>query len=415
MRKFENGERDFKRGDMVFVVTPDDYKVRFGIIDEYAGHGFYHVDYVGLKDCRLIDGVPIDEIDLSRVYKLPKKWSYDTQLFEQTYSPDHKRITDYLRHTTDDKLAYAYKNGDLVKLKNRFNGYISTDVDKSTYTLKRVYSDDIKKSDKIPRNHIFLSSISATTCAKIIKDKIERDNRYLAEMTDEDYSWYEINRVFERAGLRPDEKAEICAKIATMKELKPIEDLESRVFNGKIQFTTKDGKWADVFSLAVEEKPQPKEKYCVHVTLVYDLDEPIVYMGYTDDDPAEIHRKYADFREYRLTIGCTEWTLDRGPEIPAFYEGGIKRDESGELIPALIAHYRTKNGEFTVIDGKIWYCNLTFGKKYSILYDKIHVYGSSSRSDAEIIELVAKKARQEMGGWGDKIAEVIRDFPVEKS
>lgn len=62
------------------------YYVHWGVVIEHYS-GQISLQLYDWDDTRLIDGVPIKEFDTPTKWrKLPKKWSYDTRLFEVTHS-----------------------------------------------------------------------------------------------------------------------------------------------------------------------------------------------------------------------------------------------------------------------------------------------------------------------------------------
>lgn len=82
-------EKRFEKGDIVYWCHSDGnggYSVRNGMVDEQFSDAVV-IDYLALRERRLVNGIPIDEFESQTKYKkLPKGWTYNTGLFKITYS-----------------------------------------------------------------------------------------------------------------------------------------------------------------------------------------------------------------------------------------------------------------------------------------------------------------------------------------
>lgn len=82
-------EKRFEKGDIVYWCHSDGngrYSIKNGMVDEQFSDAVV-IDYLTLRERRLVNGIPIDEFDSQTKYKkLPKGWTYNTRLFEITYS-----------------------------------------------------------------------------------------------------------------------------------------------------------------------------------------------------------------------------------------------------------------------------------------------------------------------------------------
>lgn len=79
-------EKRFKQGDIVYWCHQrgHEYSVKFGMVDEQFSDAVC-IDYLALRERRRVDGVSMQEFQSEQRYrKLPKGWSYDTELFKIT-------------------------------------------------------------------------------------------------------------------------------------------------------------------------------------------------------------------------------------------------------------------------------------------------------------------------------------------
>lgn len=85
----------------------------------------------------------------SKWSKLPKNWSYDTKLFDISFSPLPKEFKDYSIKKPDDILK-AYKKGFLVKISDNDHSEICTEIDENLgWRIVRSYFNTKYKPDLI--------------------------------------------------------------------------------------------------------------------------------------------------------------------------------------------------------------------------------------------------------------------------
>lgn len=132
---------DIFSGDIVYWCRHngnDDYSVRWGMVDEIFADVVI-VDYLELKELRLVDGVPIEDfVSEERYRKLPKDWSYNTSLFKITLRDYEPPIDNYSPKNPYD-IKKAYELGLLVKSKTIFHGTIEAEITKEGYRIRKTY------------------------------------------------------------------------------------------------------------------------------------------------------------------------------------------------------------------------------------------------------------------------------------
>ena len=106
------------------------------MVDEQFSDRVY-VDYLHPKECRRVNGIPIDEFVDNRYKKLPKGWSYDTRLFEITYDKIDNHIIDL---KNSDTIKSAYNKGLLVKDSEIFHGTVEEEITNKGYRIVKKYS-----------------------------------------------------------------------------------------------------------------------------------------------------------------------------------------------------------------------------------------------------------------------------------
>ncbi len=136
-------EKRFKNGDIVYWCHSDGngrYSVKNGMVDEQFSDAVV-IDYLALRERRLVNGIPIDEFDSESKYKkLPKGWTYNTKLFKITYSDLTEEEVNYrIDAKKPETIKQAYDLGYLVKDCTIFHGVIEADITKEGYRIVKKY------------------------------------------------------------------------------------------------------------------------------------------------------------------------------------------------------------------------------------------------------------------------------------
>ena len=136
-------EKRFNPGDIVYWCHHKgnaDYSVHYGMVDEQFSDVTV-VDYLVPRERRRVDGVPIDEFQSEqRCRKLPKGWTYNTELFKLTwddFTPEEKEFV--LDISKPETLKEAYDKGYLVKDNTIFHGVIEDEITKDGFRIVKKY------------------------------------------------------------------------------------------------------------------------------------------------------------------------------------------------------------------------------------------------------------------------------------
>ena len=136
-------EKRFNPGDIVYWCHHKgnaDYSVHYGMVDEQFSDAVV-IDYIVPRERRRVDGVPIDEFQSEQRYrKLPKGWTYNTELFKLTwddFTPEEKEFV--LDISKPETLKEAYDKGYLVKDNTIFHGVIEDEITKDGFRIVKKY------------------------------------------------------------------------------------------------------------------------------------------------------------------------------------------------------------------------------------------------------------------------------------
>jgi hypothetical protein len=253
-------EKRFNTGDIVYWChqNGNKYTVKYGMVDEQFSDAVC-IDYLHLKEDRLIDGVPIKEFpSMTKYRKLPKGWSYDTQLFEITLADVVKPITEKLKEQgidfnpknikIDDPegLKKAYEYGYLVKDETIYHGNVEAEIDKEGYRIVKKYPMWV--------NHISRVSVRPDkvyyTYAEAQKDvdaKLQEFERQ-SNLSDYDWSIEQIDKVLnmwaEIYSIPEDIKLKHRRWLLDMDR---VEDIDVRISIGNLQWKyDKNKKWNNI-------------------------------------------------------------------------------------------------------------------------------------------------------------------------
>lgn len=235
----------FNQGDIVYWCHSDGngkYHVRYGMVDEQFSDAVV-IDYLSPRERRLIDGVPIDRFESeSRYRKLPKNWSYDTELFEITYSKFTKEEIDFRLDLTDPKtIQEAYQKGYLVKDSEIFHGDIEAEITKDGFRIVKKYP--------MWKHHIDHVSIlpykvhfTYAEALKEVEDNIAEFQRQAA-LSDYDWSVEQIDNtlgIYQKVTDCSDKEIQEYRK--WLLSMSNVEDIETRIYGCNIQWKYLDHK-----------------------------------------------------------------------------------------------------------------------------------------------------------------------------
>jgi len=242
----------FQPGDVVYWVgrrrhSPYEYYVDYGIVDEEFSDAVC-VDRLHIRDNRYINDVPYKEFpSVTKWQKLPKGWTYNTELFAMEWRNNDWAVLNTLRIDNPKDIKKALELGILVYLKdydqtvphsevsNKFGWRIRKEDDNSTY----VYPHGTLQKDKAFKTYAE---------AQAVIDAQEAEWKRQSELTDEEWSIEQIDHDLQRwakiYSKSPEEMQRVRDFLLGMDK---IEDIETRVFGEDFQWKYwKNKKWRTV-------------------------------------------------------------------------------------------------------------------------------------------------------------------------
>lgn len=238
----------FNEGDIVYWCRQEghEFSVMFGMIEEQFSDAVI-VDILELKETRKINGIPIDEFPSETKYKkLPKRWSYDTKLFDVTYGEiGDERANKYLNAKINEPeiIKQMYDDGILVKANTKFHGVIEAEIDNNGYRIVKKYpmwrKPVITHTSVNPRKCYFTYQEALDEVTEHVKE-FERQ----ASLSDKEWSIEQIDKTISRSMLTKDEASKVRKWLLSMDN---VEDLCTRLYGGLVQWKyDKNKKWNNV-------------------------------------------------------------------------------------------------------------------------------------------------------------------------
>ena len=238
-RQFELDKinRELKIGTVVFFISGSIGKRRvdFGTIDfHYPGAVSLALYDVPRK--RAIDGVPIDQMHFPTPFKkLPKNWTYDTELYKVTYLPYPPEVAEEAKHLSPRKAEDIKRAIDIGFLVNR------RDVDYSNIETNFSKGDGwqiVKRSTPFstPLLNISKATFEIYQTYEEAEEVIKAEERQLqieSEMSDEEWSIYQIDRTLSKISMPATDREQYRKFLLSLDN---IEDVVVRLSDGTIQW-----------------------------------------------------------------------------------------------------------------------------------------------------------------------------------
>ena len=242
----------FNSGDVVYWVgrrrhSPYEYYVDYGIVDEEFSDAVY-VDRLHIRDNRYINDIPYKEFpSVTKWQKLPKGWTYNTELFTMEWRNNDWAVLDTLKINNPEDIKKALELGILVYLKDYDQTVPHSEVDKKLgWRIRKEHDDSVY-------NYPFISlqkdnAFKTYAEAQAVIDAQEAEWKRQSELTDEEWSIEQIDhdlqcwaRIYSKS---PEEMQRARDFLLGMDK---IEDIETRVFGGDFQWKYwKNKKWRTI-------------------------------------------------------------------------------------------------------------------------------------------------------------------------
>lgn len=247
----EGFEKRFNNGDIVYWCHQEgcEYWVEYGMVDEQFSDAVI-IDCLAPMERRLVNGIPINEFESEARYKkLPKGWTYSTELFELTWKDLTQEQKDFSANYSVRNPACikeAYNKGYLVKSSTIYRGIIESEITKDGYRI-------VKKSPMWQHriDHISVRPdkvyFTYEEAEKEVDDNIAEFHRQ-ANLSDYDWSIEQIDKTINKWKIYNDTSdKEAKAYHDWLIGMNNVEDIETRVFDGRIQWRYwKNKKWNNI-------------------------------------------------------------------------------------------------------------------------------------------------------------------------
>jgi len=239
-------------GAIVFYIKQHGMKkkIMWGKIADRYPHQIV-LELFDVFESRLINGIPYNEfVPDERYQKLPKGWSYDTKLYDQSY----KEIPAEMWETFRKFSGFAsYNPQDIQKVIDV--GYfvpVSTidyshiEVDYQNHVgfrlVKKMYRDEYHPTN-ITLN--YQDVYDNYNDAEKVVEQHEEEMRIESEMSDFEWSIYQIDHELNRAFNMTENQRMKCREMIL--SMDNVEDIEVRVFSGCIQWKYwKNKRWNNI-------------------------------------------------------------------------------------------------------------------------------------------------------------------------
>lgn len=236
--------KQFDTGDIVYFIRKDSFRwyVSFGTVEEQYTSEIC-IQLYEFPDNRRINGIPVNDFRTPTEWKkLPKGWTYNTELFEMAWDTRPKELID-LRINRKADLLKAIRLGFLVKVQNIDHCTFEAEIDgKNGWRIVRKYPSTVRAN----LSYIsvdFHDAYSTYEDANEVIEKRDAELRMQAEMSDYDWSVMQIDETLSRwAALysKPDEEKEKYR--AWLLQLDDIEDVVTRCSVEGLQWKYEKGK-----------------------------------------------------------------------------------------------------------------------------------------------------------------------------
>lgn len=242
----------FQPGDVVYWVgrhrhSPYEYYVDYGIVDEEFSDAVC-IDRLHIRDNRYINDVPYKEFpSVTKWQKLPKGWTYNTELFAMEWRNNDWAVLNTLRIDNPEDIKKALELEILVYLKDYDQTVPHSEIDKKFgWRIRKEHDDSVYVYP-----HVTLQKDNAFKTyaeAQAVIDAQEAEWKRQSELTDEEWSIEQINNDLQRWAKIYSKSPEEVQKVRDfLLGMDKVEDIETRVFGGDFQWKYwKNKKWRTI-------------------------------------------------------------------------------------------------------------------------------------------------------------------------
>lgn len=244
-------EKRFHAGDIVYWCEnrkSGRYGVNYGMVDEQFSDAVC-IDLLEKKEIRYVDGVPMDQFETEQKYrKLPKGWTYSTKLFQLEWriDPEEEKLFQEIKMDQPETIKKAYELGVLVKSDQIFHGHIEVDITKEGFRIIKKYP--------IWQHHITHISIRSDQVYFTYQEAQKEVEKHvvalerMANLSEYDWAVELIDQTLKHwKKLQNAAEEEVSAYRNWLLSMKYVEEIETRVYSGSIQWKyLKNTKWHNI-------------------------------------------------------------------------------------------------------------------------------------------------------------------------
>lgn len=244
--------KKFEVGSVVYFVDKfanREWEVWFGTVEEHYPSCIC-IQLYDYNRIRIINGIPENEFKTpSRWQKLPKYWSYDTQLIDVRVKnawPERADTNRLFIYNPED-VAEAIKDKILVKVQDLAYGHYETEIsakDGWRVVYKYEYGEHHPSTTSVYWHEVYATYAEAKAVVDAHKAELERQ----ANLSDYDWSVEQIDNTLgfwaHNHGISDDEKKRYRDWILSQD---CVEDIEVRIHSGGLQWKYwKNQRWMDI-------------------------------------------------------------------------------------------------------------------------------------------------------------------------
>lgn len=215
------------------------WEVQFGTVEEYYPSAIV-LQLYDLANTELIDGIPIEEYGHPTPWrKLPKGWSYNTELFKVTYRDLDMPEIDL---ADPQSILHAIQMGTLVKVQDKEYGVPDSEVSfkdgwRIVFRYDKYHPSYISlRFDEVYETYEEAQSVVDTHIAEL-----ERQ----ANLSDLEWSIEQIDHNLDRAIFLSDENKKEVRKFLMSQDR--VEDIETRIYMGQLQWKYENNRrWVNI-------------------------------------------------------------------------------------------------------------------------------------------------------------------------
>lgn len=232
--------KTFPIGSVCYFVRKNGHRwdIKFGTVEEHYPSAIV-LQLYDLANTELIDGVPIEEFQHPTPWKkLPKGWSYDTELFKVTY-----RGLDIsaIKLTDPQSILRAIQEGILIKVQDKEYGFPYPEVT-SEYGWRIVFQYDkyCPSYVSLQFDEVYETYEEAQSVVDAHIAELERQ----AALSDLEWSIEQIDHNLDRAIFLSEENKKEVGKFLLSQDR--VEDIETRIYMNNFQWKyKKNRRWVN--------------------------------------------------------------------------------------------------------------------------------------------------------------------------